>query len=181
MHIALIGDSIVHGYDDQESGGWVARLKILSVAEEKSDLVFNLGIPGNSTRDILERADVEIRARQPFLNKVVYSTGTNDQGKNVPVTEFKENLTKLGKIAAGHGNKVFFMGLFLCVKDGKRRDSSDYDTAIREVCEENCYTYIPTADVIVEEDLVDGCHPNSAGHAKLCDRVAEYMRKTDDQ
>ena len=176
MHVALIGDSIVHGYDDQEFGGWGARLKILSVAEEKSDLVFNLGIPGNSTREILERADVEIRSRQPFLNKVVYSTGTNDQGKDVPVAEFKENLAKLGKIAAGHGNKVFFMGLFLCVKDGEPRDNSPYDNAIQSVCNEEGYIYIPTADVIVEEDLVDGCHPNSKGHSKLCDRVAEYIR-----
>ena len=24
-------------------------------------------------------------------------------------------------------------------------------------------------------DLDDGCHPNAAGHQKLCDRVAEFM------
>jgi lysophospholipase L1-like esterase len=176
MHIAVIGDSIVHGYDDQEFGGWVSRLKVLSIAEEKSDLVFNLGIPGNSTREMIERADGEIRARQPFLNKVVYSTGTNDQGKGVPIPEFRDNLAKLGKIASDYGNKVFFMGLFLCIKDGKRRDNSEYDTAIQEVCQVNDYTYIPTLDIMNEEDLVDGCHPNAAGHAKLCTRVAEYIQ-----
>jgi lysophospholipase L1-like esterase len=175
MHIALIGDSIVHGYDDRELGGWVARLKILSVAEDKSDLVFNLGIPGNSTREMLERADGEIKARQPFLNKVVFSTGTNDQGKDVPIPEFKKNLGKLGEIAAGYGNKVFFMGLFLRIEDGERRDNGAYDKAIQEVCSQKGYTYIPTADIMREEDLVDGCHPNPEGHAKLCARVAECL------
>ncbi len=172
MHIALIGDSIVHGYDDGECGGWVSRLKILSVAEDKSDLVFNLGIPGNSTREMLERADGEIKARQPFLNKVVYSTGTNDIGKDVPVAEFKENLAKLGTIALGHGNKVFIMGLFPIVKECAK---CVYDAAIQEICEEKGYTYIPTADMMDDEDMADDAHPSSSGHAKLCARVAEYV------
>jgi lysophospholipase L1-like esterase len=175
MHVAIIGDSIVHGYDDREMGGWVTRLKTLSIAKGESDLVYNLGVPGDSTREILKRADAEIKVRQPFLNKVVYSTGTNDMGKGVPLSEYQANLIELGRIARAHGNRVFFMGLFLHTKDGNKVDNTAYDSIIRDVCEKEAHTYIPTVDVIEGKDLSDGCHPNESGHAKLCMRVAEYL------
>ena len=183
MHLAIIGDSIVHGYDDKEFGGWVSQLKIFSVAQGKDDLIFNLGIPGNSSRDMLKRADGEIKARQPFLNKVIYSTGSNDISQAIPVPEYKANLTKLGEIAEGHGNRVFFLGLFLRMANGKPVDTSAYDQAIQQVCEENNYTYIPTSDLIkeenIEKDMTDDVHPNSTGHAKLSARVAECMLQAD--
>lgn len=175
MQVAAIGDSIVHGGLDDEGGGWVARLKIRSFEEGRGDHVFSLGLGGNTTRDILARADVEIKARVNHVNKIIFGTGTNDKLQGIPVAEFKENLVKLAAIASGHEKKVFFMGMFLWLEDGARVDTSAYDKAIREVCSEGGYTYIPTNDIMAPEDLVDGCHPGPSGHAKLCDRVAEYM------
>jgi lysophospholipase L1-like esterase len=175
MQVAAIGDSIVHGGLDDEGGGWVARLKILSCKEGSGDHVFGLGLGGNTSRDILARVEVEIRARSNHIDKVIFGTGTNDKLQSIPVAEFRENISKLAAIASGYGKRVFFMGLFLWIEDGVRVDTSAYDAAIREVCDEGGYTYIPTEDVMGQGDLVDGCHPGPSGHAKLCSRVAEYM------
>lgn len=56
------------------------------------------------------------------------------------------------------------------------KETAEYDAAIRAVCASGGYTYIPTSDVIGAGDLLDGCHPNAAGHAKLCERVAEFVK-----
>lgn len=175
MQVAVLGDSIVHGGIDEECGGWVNRLKVQSWREGRGDHVFNLGLGGNTSRDMLARADIEIQARVNHVKNIIFSTGTNDMNLRMPLTEFQANLAQLGAIAAGYGMKVYFMGLFLRTDQGTAEDTAAYDAVIREVCASGGYTYIPTADVINADDLVDGCHPNAQGHAKLCARAAAFM------
>lgn len=175
MHVAILGDSIAHGFDDTEIGGWVTRLKKLSMDKGMSDLVFNLGIPGDTSGCILKRADAEIKQRQPFLNKVVYSVGTNDIGKKVSLKDFRKNLNQLGDIAKSYQNRVFFMELFLLVKNEKIVDNSRHNMIIQEICHQHEFTFIPTVDLIKESDLSDGCHPSPIGHIKLSQRVAQYL------
>ena len=176
MQVAVIGDSIVHGGIDDEFGGWVARLKVRSWREKRGDHVFSLGLGGNTSRHMLERAEVEIKARKGHVKNIIFSTGTNDMNINMPLVEFKANLARLGEIATNFGLKVYFMGLFLRTDRDTPKDTAAYDAVIRDVCKSGGYTYIPTADVICKEDLLDGCHPNANGHAKLCARVAEFMK-----
>lgn len=175
MQVTVIGDSIVHGGIDDEFGGWVNRLKVQSWREGRGDHVFNLGLGGNSSRDMLARAEAEIKARQGHAKNVIFSTGTNDMNLNIPLAEFQANLARLGEIATGFGQQVCFMGLFMRTDRDMARETAAYDAVIREVCSSGGYTYIPTADVIEANDLPDGVHPNAAGHAKLCVRVAEFM------
>ena len=71
MQVAVIGDSIVHGGLDDEFGGWVARLKIQSCRERRGDHVFGLGLGGNTSRHMLERAEVEIAARRGHVKNII--------------------------------------------------------------------------------------------------------------
>ena len=175
MQVVVIGDSIVHGGIDAEFGGWVQRLKVRSWAEGRGDHVFNLGLGGNSSRDLLARADGEIRARLGHVRNVIFSTGTNDMSLDIPLAEYQANLARLGVIAAGHGKRVYFMGLFLRSDRDNAAQTAAFDGAIREVCAAGGHTYIPTADLITAADMPDGVHPAAAGHAKLSARVAEFM------
>lgn len=175
MQVVVIGDSIVHGGIDREMGGWVNRLKVLSESQRQGDHVFNLGLGGNSSRQILARTEAEIRARAGHVQKVIFSTGTNDMNLDMPLAEFKDNLTRIGAIAASFNKVVYFMGLFLRTDREATEKTAAYNTVIQAVCAAGGYTYIPTDDVICAEDLLDGCHPNAVGHAKLCTRVAEFL------
>lgn len=175
MQVAVIGDSIVHGGVDAEYGGWVQRLRILSWSQKRGDHVFNLGLGGNTSRHMLERAETEMKARKGHVKNVIFSTGTNDMNLGIPLSEFRENLACLGSLATGVGFRVYFMGLFLRTDKDAAKDTAAYDAVIQDVCRNGAYTYIPTADVIQAGDLPDGCHPNGQGHAKLCARVAEFM------
>jgi len=176
MQVAVIGDSIVHGGIDNEFGGWVARLKIQSCREQRGDHVFSLGLGGNTSRSMLERAEVEIAARRGHVKNIIFSTGTNDMNIGLPLAEFRANLERLGGIAADFGMKIYFMGLFLRTDRDAAEQTAAYNAVIQGVCKEGSYVYIPTADVICAADLVDGCHPGAGGHAKLCARVAEFMK-----
>lgn len=176
MQVAVIGDSIVHGGIDKEMGGWVARLKVLSDNQNRGDHVFGLGLGGNNSGQILARTDSEIKARVGHVKNIIFSTGTNDMNMEMPLDEYKKNLTQCGAIAAGYDKKVYFMGLHLRSDGDWSEKTAAYDAVVKEVCNEGGYTYIPTHDLIAAEDMNDGVHPNGKGHQKICDRVAEFMK-----
>ncbi|MCK9378783.1 MAG: SGNH/GDSL hydrolase family protein [Candidatus Moranbacteria bacterium] len=54
MNTCIFGDSIIEGYyDDEEKNGWVNRLKSIFSDDE----IYNLGISGDSTENLLNRFD----------------------------------------------------------------------------------------------------------------------------
>jgi lysophospholipase L1-like esterase len=69
--IGVWGDSIVHGGNDAEKGGWVNRLKLDTAGRGWGDHVFGLGLGGDSSRDVLERIEPELRARRQFVDYVL--------------------------------------------------------------------------------------------------------------
>lgn len=87
MHILIFGDSITQGYDDYVAGGWVNRLFIdVSAREDKTSSdyisVFNLGIDGNTTKDLLLRVESEIEQRKDSDKLVIiFDIGGNDAAR----------------------------------------------------------------------------------------------------
>ena len=67
--ICVFGDSIAWGAVDPENGGWVNCLRNYfeskSLRVDQDTDVYNLGISGDNTNDLLARFDVEVRARNP--------------------------------------------------------------------------------------------------------------------
>lgn len=59
----VFGDSLVYGLHDYEFGGWVNRLRIKLNNKDKSNFVFNMGIPGENSSNILLRLEDEIKNR----------------------------------------------------------------------------------------------------------------------
>src|SRR6267142_1070190 len=98
MIIAVFGDSIVYGAWDKETGGWVNRLR-LSFDEQNHvyHQVYNFGISGDTSYDLLERLGAEARSCEPDV--IVISIGINDscvqiknQQNRISKEQFKENL-----------------------------------------------------------------------------------------
>jgi len=185
--IGIWGDSIVWGAFDPEYGGWVARLKF---DEEVS--IYNLGISGDNTDYLLERFKVECKAREP--DAVIFAIGINDsqyvESKNNPrvdVGQFKNNLESLVKQAKMFTKEIAFIGL-TSVDESKtmpipwdttkyydNENISQYDAIIKSVCEEKGLKYIELTDVLKNEDLYDGLHPNSTGHKKIFEKVKREL------
>ncbi len=177
-------------------GGWVGRLKTyLELDDEKIKFrVYNLGVSGDTTVDLLERIEVEAKARSPYV--IIFSIGNNDSSfrktLNREKTEFdifKENIKRLNKISRKFTQNVIFTGL-TSVDERKTRPVSwsdnafyenksvkKYNDAIEDFCKESNVPFVPMFDLLANEDLADGLHPNAEGHKKIFERVKGFLEK----
>lgn len=189
MNICVFGASITWGAYDPEGGGFANRLR--SYFEEKTEdeiEVYNLGISGDTTTDLLQRIEVEAKAREPKV--LLFDIGTNDSqfinSKNnnkVPFEEFEKNLEKIVVISKTFTDKLIFIGL--TPVDEKKttpipwgKDKSytmenvtKYNNALQNFCEKNNFKFISLINEIDIKELYDGLHPNSEGHKKMYEKI----------
>jgi len=121
-HFFIFGDSITYGAWDKD-GGWASRLRKFVDKKNISDpnfycLVYNLGISGDTTTDVLERFEFELKMRLQDELAVVFAIGINDsaflnetQTNYVPLEQFKTNLQSLIVLARKFTSKIIFVGL----------------------------------------------------------------------
>jgi len=122
--ILIFGDSIAYGAWDKE-GGWVQRLRKFLDEKNLTDSdfycrVYNLGISGNSSKNLLERFEFETKQRLKESEEtiIVFAIGINDSyfvhsenSHRVPINKFKENIQKLTDLAKKFSSKIIFVGL----------------------------------------------------------------------
>ncbi len=207
MRVLIFGDSITHGLWD-ENGGWVQRLAahyntraLLDMTAEHID-IYNLGIGGNTARDILRRLPYEVKSRgrkdeQPVI---VIAIGINDTmvfkgAEATPPDIFMGELQELVASAREFTDKLLFVGLTAVDDDqcnpwqysstGKCFTNDRiqaFDVAIRNFCKTD---NIPFADVFSkfkkqsakQNMLADGLHPSAEGHALLAKIIKLEMDK----
>ena len=189
--ICVFGASSTWGAGDYDKGGWVNRLRLYidKRIKEGGDYIelYNLGISGNTTRDILKRFESEMKARDPDL--IILSIGDNDSAL-VPLEEFEKNIDKIAKLAKKQCNDVVFIGtkpvnekLTTPVKWDKSLSYTneklrEYNKKNREIAEKHNILFLDLSGVIdPEEDLEDGLHPNSKGHEKLYQKTKSFLEK----
>ncbi|MFH1611889.1 MAG: GDSL-type esterase/lipase family protein, partial [bacterium] len=112
--ICIFGDSITWGAYDPENGGWANLLR--NDLESKDIHVYNCGVSGDNTDDLLKRFKVESEAREP--DAVMFAIGINDsqytgerQNSRVPKEKFISNLEKLISQTKETTDKIIFVGL----------------------------------------------------------------------
>ena len=200
--ILVFGDSITYGQRDLEMGGWVNRLK-LALAHDNSIAschVFNMGISGQSSGEVLERLERECKGRvlDDANNIIVLAVGINDSqildGAVVcDEAEFRSNVADLIETAGKFTDKVIYLGL--TPVDDKRTGPvtwdkgrvwknelvERYDAIISEVCSKMGVRYVYVFDQIDPADNEDGLHPSAGGHVILAEImnnvIRDYLKK----
>jgi len=194
--ICVFGDSIAYGWWDFEKQGWVSRLR--KFLEQKGDYrVFNLSIPGDTSKDLLKRFKNETKPREPDL--IIFAIGINDsqfyikQNKFiVNPKQFERNLLKLIKQAKDFTNKILFVGLNPVnekLVNPLPRDQSralknefvkKYNEIMRNVCKNERIKFVNIFDGWIRLDwkklLFDGLHPNRKGHQKIFREVLKIAQ-----
>lgn len=200
--ILVFGDSITYGQRDLEMGGWVNRLK-LALAHDSSITschVFNMGISGQSTTEILERLARECKGRilDDANNIIVIAAGINDTqtiGGEIVNDEdaFKANVRNLIETARSFTDKVIYLGL-TPVDDSRTNPVTwdrtrvwksalveNYDNIISEICSEMGVRYVYVYDQIDPATNEDGLHPSETGHIVLAEIMGnviyDYLKK----
>ena len=204
-NILVFGTSTTYGAWDSE-GGWVQRLrKFLDQKIIESDLkldylVYNLGISGNKSTDILDRFENETTPRLDKYggeNTILFHIGINDciysetlGQTEVSEEDFRKNLSELLKKAKKHSSKIVVIGSMPV--DGrvnpmpwspKRAYKNEFvkrfNQIMKEVAEKEEAYFIEVYKKYIETDysslLADGVHMNDEGHRLLFEDVRIYL------
>ncbi|MGC1177213.1 MAG: GDSL-type esterase/lipase family protein [Candidatus Saccharimonadales bacterium] len=208
--ILAFGDSITDGFYDNE-GGWASRMQRFFMAanveggaiKDKIDWFYNLGINGDTAKDVLRRIEVESEARK--INRpdkasiVIFAIGINDSAceggssdARFTPEEFAANLGKLAGIIKQHTDKIIFVGLTPVVEQYTQPiyKTSWYDNyriglfdeAVRKVAREKNAIFIDIFRTMQEQTdwknyFIDGLHPNTTGHKWMYERIKPEILK----
>ncbi len=203
MQILIFGDSLTYGAWDNQ-GGWAQRLR--RFVEEKypeQHFVYNLGIPGDTTKYIVERFELE--AKQRIFDEeetvIIFQVGANDSGIRtskgnsewVSPREFERNIRKLIFGARKITEKVFFV-TDVPIDEKKtcpvpwdkdisytNKNIIRYCEIIKEICEKEKIGFIDVFDIFKKQNigdlLKDGVHPTSSGHQLIFQIVKDFLEK----
>jgi len=206
VQLLIFGNSITYGSWDKE-GGWVQRLR--NFVDEKNTsnptyycLIYNLGVPGDTVEEILERFESETKSRldeneelilifQVGLNDSVYLNDEDEQRFLVEV--FQDNIKTLIKISKRFAKKIIFLGLTPVEdkkvdpipwdknKSYKNELIKDFNAKLKETCNKREVGFIDIYEKFIENNyeslLDDGVHPNTEGHKRIFEIVKEYLVK----
>ncbi len=204
MRILIFGDSVTQGFWDTE-GGWANRIrryydeKVLSSQNYDLPTIFNLGVSGNTSEDLLVRFENEVKVRIYEEVAIVIAIGVNDSridsGINYSSPEnYTKNLAELLAIAERYTKKILFVGLTPCVDSHSNPVSWDetvgytstnitaFDAALNEFCTQNKIKFVEilepfTAAQSKTELLPDSLHPNNQGHQLIADLVLPKLQE----
>jgi lysophospholipase L1-like esterase len=205
--IVVFGDSNTYGCWDSECG-WVTRLRKHLERKDKHEYsVYNLGISGDSTTEILKRFRSECNARyreaKEYKEKfvILIATGSNDsyylhdkKRNKTTKPRFRRNYQKLIELSREFTDKVLCIGPFYC--DETRSSPipwnsnisyrNKYKVAYNEIAKEICsQDWIPFVDLIDSGKatdyvrfLDDGVHLNTDGHAMVFEKVKGILERS---
>lgn len=194
INILVIGDSIVYGMGDNEKCGWVNRLR-LKLEKDTTHFydVYNLGIPDDTSLNIVDRVYNEIKDRYYDGRLIViFSFGGNDciQVEETPM-EFKKNIQYAIKMAKRFTDEIKFIGITEMKEvDGIGRFGrklhvdktkiSVFDKIINKVCSVEKIDYIRIDKKVIDNSL-DGIHPDEKGHQLICDIVYNNIKENSNE
>ena len=172
----FFGDSVTQA--SYIKTGWVDLLKLYLEEKYKEDFIsiFNLGINGNTTEDILKRFEAESQTRKP--TSIIFSIGINDT-KFDDETQFKNNIKIIIKKAKGFNSDITFIGMVLgndiIEENFSLLKTIRYDQIIQEIAESNECRFIELFDKLEPTDFMDRLHPNEKGHQKMFEEIKKYF------
>ncbi|MBL7160531.1 MAG: hypothetical protein ISS93_01630 [Candidatus Aenigmarchaeota archaeon] len=199
MQMLIYGASITYGKCDP-SGGWAERLR-KHVDENAKNIdensIFNLGISGDTSEDLLKRMEFETKQRlndgeKPIL---IISIGINDSqflhDENKLRTKpdkFRKNIRNLIQIARKFSSEIVFVGLLQVDeartdpipwnmnKSYKNEYVEQYNEIIKEVCKETNTYFVDVLMLLEPKSLYDGLHPTSEGHQRIFEVVRDSLK-----
>jgi acyl-CoA thioesterase-1 len=163
--IVAFGDSLVFGMGS--SGGGFVRL----LEERLGVRIENLGVPGDTTADGLNRID-ELLELNPSV--VILLLGGNDVLQRVNPDQTFANLGTLIERIQQQGAAVLLVG----IRGSLLRDA--FAARFEALAKRHGTAYVH--DVLddtfgVPEYMADQVHPNDRGYAVIADRIAPVLEK----
>jgi len=204
VRLLIFGASSTAGAWDNE-GGWANRLIAFLFQKVNADpnfygFAYNLGISGDTTKDLLERMEFETKMRIKETEETVFivDIGANDscyeyakKDFTIPSEEFKKNIKNIIGITRKFSKKIIIMGPWPMDdskldpipwaehKSYKNEYIKQYNEIVKEVCEQENVYYINTYDKFLDglQNNIshDGCHPSTQGHKLVFEIIRDFL------
>lgn len=186
IRICFVGDSLVNGTGDETALGWAGRLCTLAGQQGLNITYYNLGIRGNTSRDILKRLanELPLRLEKAEDGRVVVSCGVNDTllEQGVPRISEKESVKNMQSIieVVQPRYPLLIIGPLPVDDDCQntrielinkkfQAKAKDFDVPFVDV-----YSTLSKSSLYREElELSDGAHPSSRGYGMIAKVVLE--------
>jgi len=203
VRILCFGDSITFGIGEFPTSGWVGRIRELVSKKDYQD-VYNLGVPGHTSSDLLKRFDIEAdaRIRSPSEERkyiMIIAIGTNDSkwdivdGKEVERTltsDFKKNIEILIDKAKSKKAELIVLGITPVdetetnpYEDTALRNEriNEFNNIIKDACTNKDVVFIDFIDDWNQKPyttyLDDGLHPNQEGYNQMAHTIYKLLMK----
>lgn len=194
-NIGMIGDSIAHGYYDENEMGFFARLAKLILENHPGEYVFNnMAQSGDNIADATNRAIYEVLSRQ--FDLIIVNIGINDlrRRKNSDLQlDFSEGVrimywSKLLDILTKTGAKIVVMDLVPVIESRYSEQASlvrynsdveRYNEIIKTICQDRSVCFFSRYEDWKSRDLEklykDATHPNAEGHQMMAEEIYRFL------
>ena len=195
--IGIIGDSIAHGFYDENNLGWVARLAQKMLQKKSGEYVFNnMSQAGDNIADASFRATSEALTRS--FDVIIVNIGINDlrrrKDSNLE-TDISEGArvvywNRLLDILNKTNAKIIVTDLIPVIENRytekatlirRNEDVEKYNQIIANICKERNITFFTRYNNWktrnLEDLYKDANHPNAKGHEILADELFDFLQK----
>lgn len=194
-NIGMIGDSIAHGYYDEQNLGYFARLAQKILSRHPGEYVFNnMSQSGDNIADAANRAVAEVLSRS--FDLIIVNVGINDLRRRKDSDlqlDFSEGVRKmywsrLLDVLALTKAKVVVLDLAPVIEERYTeyasliRYNSDverYNEIIKEICKKRHIEFFERYNLWKSRNLTelykDATHPNARGHQIMSDELYDYL------
>lgn len=175
--ILVFGDSLSAAYGIRPEQGWVALLTQRLQAQGYGYQIVNASVSGETTSGGLERLPRALELHRP--ETVILELGANDGLRGLPVSETRENLSRMVRLAQAAGARVLLVGLRIPPNYGPR-----YTAAFARIFPELSEQYhLPLVPFLLERVALDptrmqadGMHPNALGEPPVLDTLWPHLK-----
>lgn len=176
VRICVLGDSFVSGYGDPKALGWVGRVVTGTPTGELDLTVYNLGVRGNSSADVLTRWREETSRRwlEGSQSRLVVAVGYNDIGQGLSLARTRLNLANIVDGAVADGLQPFVVGPPPGLEPALNERLRPVISAQQEVCSRRSVPFVDCFAPLAGHDqwfsdlaAGDGVHPGQAGYGLL--------------
>lgn len=193
--ITFFGSSSVYGQHDTHHSGFVNRFRERCDDEGHSIVVYDLGIPAETTSQLVRRFDDELSVRRTDV--VMIQAGTNDSARlkrpdaphQIPKSTFSKNIEALITMAKPYSNVMFMSST--PVDDHKNphmdntyffnKDIQQYYEVLRIIAKDadipflNLFQLFSTYDDFESLLSPDGLHLGPKGHEFIANRLYSFI------
>jgi len=170
--ILVFGDSLSAAHGLRPEQGWVALLDKRLREQGYGYNVVNASVSGETTSGGLQRLPRALELNKPQI--VVLELGANDALRGLPLSEAKDNLSKMVDLGEKAGARVLLVGMRIPPNYGPRY-TADFVQMYSDLTARYHLAFVPflLESVALDSSKMqeDGLHPNAQGEPSVLDTL----------